>query len=59
MRWLSIHKDVLVSRIKIRYAFAEKPRKATALLHFLASAKKNFYSYETATHFKMIYFLIL
>ena len=38
--WLGVHKEVLVSRIKIHYAFA----------------KKNFYSYETATHFKIIYF---
>ena len=36
--WLSVHKEVLVSRIKTHYAFAKKPRKATALPHFLASA---------------------
>ena len=36
--WLSVHKEVLVSRIKIPYAFLKKPHKATALHHFLASA---------------------
>ena len=36
--WLSVHKAALVSRIKIPYAFVKKPRKATALLHFLTSA---------------------
>ena len=36
--WLSVNKEVLVSRIKIHYAFAKKPRKATALHHLLASA---------------------
>ena len=39
---LSVHKEVLVSRIKISYAFVKKPRKATALLHFLTSAQKIF-----------------
>ena len=34
----SVHKEVFVSRIKISYAFVKKPRKATALLHFLTSA---------------------
>lgn len=53
---LSVHKEVLVSRIKISYAFVKKPRKATALASFLDFGIKNFYSYETAKHFKMIYF---
>ena len=38
MSGLSVHKEVLVSRIKIPYAFAKKPRKATVLHHFSASA---------------------
>nr|DAL63344.1 MAG TPA_asm: hypothetical protein [Caudoviricetes sp.] len=36
--WLSVHKKVSGSRIKISYAFVKKPRKATVLLRFLTSA---------------------
>jgi len=54
--WLRVHKEVLVSRIKIYYAFVGNSRKAAALLRFPASAQKKFYRYETATHLKMIYF---
>ena len=33
--------------------FCQKPRKATALLRFVASIQEIFGSYETAKHFKM------
>ena len=52
---LSVHKEVLVSRIKISYAFVKKPQ-GDSLASFLDFGIKNFYSYETAKHFKMIYF---